>query len=56
MKQLKDQAYQSSDKPQEQHACYVALLEAHIAVQDHFLKTLQQELDQIIIELTKEQS
>jgi hypothetical protein len=56
MKQLKDQAYKSSDKPQEQHACYVALLEAHIETQDHLLETFQQELDQIIIELLQEQS
>jgi hypothetical protein len=56
MKQLKDLAFKSSTNPQEQIACYVALLESHIETQNHLLETFQQELDQILIELTKEQS
>ena len=56
MKQLKDLAFKSSNDPQEQIACYVALLESHIETQNHLLETFQQELDQILIELTQEQS
>ncbi len=56
MKLLKDLAFKSSNNPQEQIACYVALLEAHIETQNHLLETFQQELDQIIIELSQEQS
>jgi hypothetical protein len=56
MKQLKDLAYKSSTDPQEQIACYVALLESHIETQNHLLETFQQELDLLLIELTQEQA
>ena len=56
MKQLKDMAYASRNNPQECLALYVELLEAHIKQQDQLLETFQQELDQIIIELSKEQA
>jgi hypothetical protein len=56
MKQLKDLAFKSSNNPQEQIACYVALLESHIETQNHFLETFQQELNLILSELTQEQS
>jgi hypothetical protein len=56
MKQLKDQAYKSRSHPQERLALYVELLEAHIQQQDQLLETYKQELDQIIIELSTEQS
>ena len=56
MKQLKDFAYASSGNPEECLALYVELLEAHIKHQDDLLATFQQELDQIRIELSKEQS
>jgi hypothetical protein len=35
---------------------YIKLLEAHIRSQDELLETFQQELDQILIELSQEQS
>lgn len=53
---LKDLAFKSRDNPQDRLALYVELLEAHIQSQDALLETFQQELDQILIELTKEQS
>jgi hypothetical protein len=56
MKLLKDLAFQSSNNPQEQIACYVALLESHIETQNHLLETFQQELDLLLTELTQEQS
>ena len=56
MKQLKDLAYASRSHPQERLALYVELLEAHIQQQDQLLETYKQELDQIIIELSKEQA
>jgi hypothetical protein len=56
MKQLKDFAYASSGNPEECLALYVELLEAHIKHQDDLLATFQQELDQILIELSKEQA
>ncbi len=56
MKHLKDLAFKSRDNPQDCLALYVELLEAHIQSQDALLETFQQELDQIFIELTKEQS
>ena len=37
-------------------AFYIELLEAHIRSQDELLETFQQELDQILIELSQEQS
>jgi len=37
-------------------ALHIKLLEAHILSQDELLETFQQELDQILIELTQEQS
>ena len=56
MKQLKDLAFKSRSHPQERLALYVELLEAHIQQQDQLLETFKQELDQIIIELSKEQA
>jgi hypothetical protein len=56
MKQLKDLAFKSRNHPQERLALYVELLEAHIKHQDDLLATFQQELDQILIELSQEQS
>ena len=56
MKLLKDLAFKSSDNPQEQIACYVALLESHIETQNHLLETFQQELALLSIELTQEKS
>jgi hypothetical protein len=56
MKLLKDLAYKSSDNPQEQIACYVALLESHIETQNHLLETFQQELGLLSIELSQEKS
>ena len=53
---LKDLAFKSRDNPQDRLALYVELLEAHIQSQDELLETFQQELDQIIIELSQEQS
>lgn len=53
---LKDLAFKSRDNPQDRLALYVELLEAHIRSQDALLETFQQELDQIIIELSQEQS
>jgi hypothetical protein len=53
---LKDLAFKSRDNPQDRLALYVELLEAHIRSQDELLETFQQELDQILIELTQEQS
>jgi hypothetical protein len=53
---LKDLAFKSRDNPQDRLALYVELLEAHIQSQDALLETFQQELDQILIELTQEQS
>ena len=35
---------------------HIKLLEAHIRSQDELLETFQQELDQILIELSQEQS
>jgi|LakMenEpi03Aug12_release.lakeMendotaPanAssembly.Ray.scaffolds.fasta_scaffold105411_7 hypothetical protein len=37
-------------------ALHIKLLEAHIQSQDALLETFQQELDQILIELSQEQS
>lgn len=37
-------------------AFHIGMLEAHIRSQDDLLKTFQQELDQILIELSQEQS
>ena len=45
-----------SDNQADRLAYHVGLLEAHIRHQDDLLETFQQELDQIIVELTKEQS
>jgi hypothetical protein len=56
MKQIKDLAFKSRSHPQERLALYVELLEAHIQQQDQLLETFKQELDQIIIELSKEQA
>jgi len=56
MKLLKDLAFKSSDNPQEQIACYVALLESHIETQNQLLETFQQELDLLLLELTQEKS
>jgi hypothetical protein len=53
---LKDLAFKSRDNPQDRLALYVELLEAHIQSQDALLELCQQELDQIFIELTQEQS
>ena len=53
---LKDLAFQSSNNPQDRLALYVELLEAHIQSQDALLELFQQELNQILIELTQEQS
>ena len=53
---LKDLAFKSRDNPQDRLALYVELLEAQIQSQDALLETFQQELDQILIELTQEQS
>ena len=53
---LKDLAFKSRDNPQDRLALYVELLEAHIKSQDALLETFQQELDQILIELSQEQS
>jgi len=53
---LKDLAFKSRDNLQDRLALYVELLEAHIQSQDALLETFQQELDQILIELTQEQS
>jgi hypothetical protein len=41
---------------EERLALHIKLLEAHIRSQDELLETFQQEIDQIIIELTQEQS
>jgi hypothetical protein len=56
MKLLKDLAFKSSNNPQEQIACYFALLESHIETQNHLLETFQQELDLLLLELTQEKS
>jgi hypothetical protein len=56
MKQLKDLAFKSRNHPQERLALYVELLEAHIRQQDQLLENFKQELDEIKIELSKEQS
>ena len=45
-----------SSNPRDRLAFHVGLLEAHIRSQDELLETFQQELDQILIELTQEQS
>ena len=45
-----------SSNPRDRLAFHVGLLEAHIRSQDALLETFQQELDQIIIELSQEQS
>ena len=45
-----------SSNPRDALTFYVGLLEAHIRSQDALLETFQQELDQILIELTQEQS
>jgi hypothetical protein len=45
-----------SSNPRDRLAFHVGLLEAHIRSQDALLETFQQELDQILIELTQEQS
>jgi hemerythrin-like domain-containing protein len=56
LKFLKDLAHKSRDNSQDRIACYVELLEAHIETQNQLLETFQQELDQIIIELSQEQA
>jgi hypothetical protein len=56
MKQLKDLAFASRNNPQECLALYVELLEAHIQQQDRLMETFKQELDEVIIELSTEQS
>jgi hypothetical protein len=56
MKELKDLAFQSRSNPQERLALYVELLEAHVKHQANLLETFKQELEQIIIKLSKEQS
>jgi hypothetical protein len=45
-----------SDNQANRLAYHVGLLEAHIRHQDQLLETFQQELDQIIIEMHKEQA
>ena len=45
-----------SSNPRDRLAFHVGLLEAHIRSQDALLETFKQELDQILIELTQEQS
>ena len=45
-----------SSNPRDRLAFHVGLLESHIRSQDALLETFQQELDQILIELTQEQS
>ena len=45
-----------SSNPRDRLAFHVGLLEAHIRSQDALLETFQQELDQILIELSQEQS
>jgi hypothetical protein len=45
-----------SDNQADRLAYHVGLLEAHIRHQDQLLETFQQELDQIIIEMHKEQA
>jgi hypothetical protein len=56
MKQLKDFAHASRSNPEECLALYVELLESHIQRQEELLANFQHELNQIRIELTKEQS
>lgn len=56
MKQLKDLAFKRSNNPQDQIACYVELLEAHIEAQNQVIKIFQQEIDLLLIELTQEKS
>ena len=45
-----------SSNPRDRLAFHVGLLEAHIRNQDALLETFKQELDQILIELSQEQS
>jgi hypothetical protein len=56
MKLLKDLAFQSCNNPQDRLACYVTLLESHIEQQNHLLEIFKQELQQIVLELSQEQS
>ena len=53
---FKELAFKNGGNAQDQIACYVELLEAHIQSQDALLETFQQELDLILIELSQEQS
>ena len=45
-----------SSNPRDRLAFHVGLLEAHIRSQDEVLKTFQQELNLLLIELTQEQA
>jgi hypothetical protein len=49
-------AAKHSNNQADRLAFHVGMLEAHIRYQDQLLETFQQELDQIIIELSKEQA
>jgi hypothetical protein len=53
---LKQLAFTSRAKPQDRLACYVEFLEAHIETQNEVIKTFEQELDLLSIELTQEKS
>jgi hypothetical protein len=45
-----------SDDPRTRLAYHVGLLQGHIRSQDHTIAILQQEISQLIIELSKEQA
>ena len=53
---FKELAFKAGDNAQDQIALYVELLEAHIETQNHLLKTIQQELGLLLIQLTQEKS
>jgi hypothetical protein len=56
MKELEDLAYASRSNPHDRLALYIELLEAHVKHQANLLECFKQELEQIIIKLSKEQS
>jgi len=53
---LKELAFTAHDNPQDQIACYVELLEAHIETKNELIATFEQELGLLSIELTQEKS
>ena len=53
---FKELAFKNGGNAQDQIACYVELLEAHIGSQNALLQVTQHELDQILIELSQEKS